>query len=401
MWVNSHKQTKEKKENGIMARKKKKQAKLKMSYKLLVAILIIALLLCIVFGTMYFVDPVLFKKIFNFNNSGDGSITAGSTVTLKEGDTSVHFMELGNDKAGDCILVKNGNTEILIDAGSDTDSIETISTYINTYCTDGILEYVIVTHGDRDHIACFAGTTSVSYQTIFDRYECEIIIDAPLTSKTSAMHNRYVAKRDAEVANGATHYTALQCCKETDGAKRVYNIADNVSMEILYNYYYDHTSSDENNYSVCMMLTAGNYKYLFTGDLEKSGEEHLVANNSLGKVNVYKAGHHGSKTSSTITLLDVIRPDIVVFTAAMGVQEYTSNLDNVFPTLKAVKNITKYTTNMYCPRVVNEEGKSDLYNGNIVIISDATSIRVVCSNITGNITANQWYKDYRASKLSA
>ena len=34
------------------------------------------------------------------------------------GDLSIHFMELGNEYAGDSIYIKAGETDILIDAGS-------------------------------------------------------------------------------------------------------------------------------------------------------------------------------------------------------------------------------------------------------------------------------------------
>ena len=62
------------------------------------------------------------------------------------GEISFHFMALGNEKAGDCVYVKAGKNDILIDAGSDYDSVDEISSYINRYVTDGTIEYLIVTH---------------------------------------------------------------------------------------------------------------------------------------------------------------------------------------------------------------------------------------------------------------
>jgi hypothetical protein len=59
--------------------------------------------------------------------------------------------------SGDCALVKVGDTEVLIDAGSKRDSAITLVPYIKQYCTDGILEYVIATHAHEDHIAAFVG----------------------------------------------------------------------------------------------------------------------------------------------------------------------------------------------------------------------------------------------------
>ena len=65
--------------------------------------------------------------------------------SLVEGELQIHFLELGNKYTGDCTYIKAGEVDVLIDAGSKTSSISTISAYINQYVTDGKLEYVIVT----------------------------------------------------------------------------------------------------------------------------------------------------------------------------------------------------------------------------------------------------------------
>lgn len=89
-----------------------------------------------------------------------------------------------------------------------------------------------------------------------------------------------MSKRDAEVESGAVHYTALDCWKEENGAQRSYEIAEGITMNILYNVFYEEKTSDENDYSVCMLLSQGENHYLFTGDLEKDGEAALVKNNA-------------------------------------------------------------------------------------------------------------------------
>ena len=137
-----------------------------------------------------------------------------------EGELSFHFMMLGNDKAGDSVYVKAGDNDILIDGGSDYDSIDDITSYVNQYCADNTLEYVIVTHADMDHIACFGGEKNGD--SIFDVYEVETIIDFPKTNKTTEVYGRYVEEREAEIEDGNTsHYTALECYNNENGAKRV------------------------------------------------------------------------------------------------------------------------------------------------------------------------------------
>ena len=81
----------------------------------------------------------------------------------------IHFMMLGNDAAGDCTYIKAGDTDILIDAGSTKESYITTSAYINKYCKDKKLEYVVATHGDADHIYAFP--------KFFQNYEVDTVID--------------------------------------------------------------------------------------------------------------------------------------------------------------------------------------------------------------------------------
>ncbi len=384
-----------------MARRRARKPKL--TKGLFVTLVILLLLICIAGFVLYKFYPDTYKKWFGLDEvqpSGEVGAQQSDLVTLASNDVSVHFLELGNEDSGDCSLIKVGDVEVLVDAGSDTNSIDTISAYIDKYCTDDILEYVIVTHGDTDHIACFAGTGGATYQTIFDRYDCRTIIDFPKTTKSTATYNRYISERDAEIAKGAVHYDALQCYNNEGGASRIITLADGVEIEFLYNIFYEEATTDENENSVCFILRDDNYKYLFTGDLENAGEKALVDNNQavLGKVDVFKAGHHGSKTSNTIDLLNVIDPEIVVFCCAMGRNQYHALPENIFPTQIAVDNVMQYTTNMYCSRALNEEtGDVELYNGNIVIVSNASGMTVHCSNITDNITHNAWFQKYRMS----
>lgn len=331
----------------------------------------------VVFAFIFFVIAVI--GYYVYKNYFQKQETPPPVVI--DGELSFHFLQLGNDHSGDCIYVKAGDNDILIDAGSETNSVTTIRNYLNTYCTDNILEYVIVTHGDSDHISGFAGTTSEN-TSIFDYYECKVIIDFPKTEKTTATYGRYVNKRDAEVSAGAKHYTALECYLESvEGAKKSYTLGDGISLNILYNYYYENDSSKENNYSVCVMFTHGDRNFLFTGDLELSGEEKLVELNQLPEVELYKAGHHGSKTSSNDVLLSTIKPKIVAITCVAAEPSYGDGYG--FPHQQVIDNISKYTDKVYVtstcvPDYTNGADVVGL-NGDIVVTSGKSGVTVDCS----------------------
>lgn len=340
-------------------------------------------------------------------------------VVLAEGEISFHFMSLGNANTGDCTYIKAGDVDILIDAGSRANSVDDITKYINNYVTDNTLEYVIVTHADQDHIAGFA-----SSDNIFERYECENIIDftssnKELTTKAGnpTLYAKYLENRDEEVGKGAKHFTALECYNNQNGGKRIYEFSSSMKMEILYNYFYDHKAEDENNYSVCVLFSHGEKHFIFTGDLELEGEQKLVEfyGKSLPKVELYKAGHHGSKTSSNLCLLEVIQPEICVVCCCAGSVEYTQNLENTFPTQKFIDRISEYTDKVYVSIAINVELKDgkykevgDIYmlNGNIVVRSMPdtldeqgkavkSQVQVECSNNNTILKDTEWFNNNR------
>ena len=330
-------------------------------------------------------------------------------VVIENGSMSIHFLELGNKYTGDCTYIKVGeDIDILIDCGSKSNSISTIQAYLDNYVTDNTLEYVIITHAHQDHYAGFATTEKVS--SIFDLYVCENIIDFARTNQkeTAKVYGNYLRELEDEMKAGANHFTALDCWNEeiveqADGemvqAQKEYLLdeVNEISFQILYQKFYEEDASSENDYSVCVMFSHGDRNFLFTGDLEEDGEESLVANNTLSKVELYKAGHHGSKTSSSDALLSVIQPQIVCVCCCAGSSEYTSTKDNQFPTQEFINRVAKYTEAIYvttlCVDYKNDEFTS--FNGNIVVTSTASTFGVNCSNNNTILKDSEWFKENR------
>ncbi|MDR2091463.1 MAG: MBL fold metallo-hydrolase [Clostridiales bacterium] len=341
------------------------------------------------------------------NGSGGGDNGGGKNndaEIIQNGDLSVHFLELGNKYTGDSVYIKSGDVDILIDAGSKNSSAPAIISYLDGYIEDGILEYVVATHAHEDHIAGFfsSGSGAKRIAGIFETYEVKTIIDFPRTESASKTYQNYVAARDEEVAAGARHYTALDCFKNQNGASRKYEIGDGIELEILYNYYYDHDASNENDYSVVVMINYGENRYLFTGDLEKSGEDKLVdyyAQNfgGLKKCVLYKGGHHGSSTSSNEKLLSAIRPEYVCICTCAGSGEYTETVPNQFPTQAFIDRISLYTAKVYVTTLVTDypSNKFEPMNGNIVFLAVNGAFSVVCGNNDTPLKDTDWFLQYR------
>lgn len=359
------------------------------------------------------------------------TVSASGVQEAKAGAVSVHFLELGNKYTGDSTYIKVGeNIDILIDCGSKSDSIATVSSYLNNYVTDGILEYVIVTHGHQDHYAGFATTTKTA--SIFDLYECKNIItftgcNQKSTSEYSqsvidsiygkgalhsynagkatyaGLYDNFLRELKAEKDNGAKVYSSKSFRETFENGKIVLDEENQISLQILNNYYDDeeNQATTENDYSVCTLITQGEKKFLFTGDLEKKGEEELVSRNSLSQVDLFKAGHHGSKTSSNDALLKVIQPKIVCVCCCAGSPEYTKTEKNQFPTVDFIERISQYTDKVYLTSLCEENSYNSntvqSFNGNIVVMAENknSEIELYCSNNSTTLKDTEWFDTYR------
>lgn len=341
----------------------------------------------------------------------DTTSPEGSEAEISESSLSIHFIKFDNDKAGDSTLIKCGDTEVLIDAGSTQASAVTIKNYIDRYCTDGVLEYVVATHADSDHISGLVGTSSNKvYNGVLYSYEIGTIIRFDLSNKSEttdggarSLYGKFLDAVDYAVDKGATAYTALQCWNGTGGAQRTYYLDSEhkVSMNILYNYFYENYASNENDYSVCMLLTqelsGGEYKnYLFTGDLEEKGEEYLVQYNTLPEVELFKAGHHGSPTSSNDCLLSVIKPKYVAVCCCAGTDEYTKNTENQFPSQAFINRVAPYTDYVFVTNMVSDNADGyEPMNGNIVFYTYGGKLKFWCSENNVKLKDTDWFINNR------
>ena len=344
-----------------------------------------------------------------YYTNSDISTVLSKKVTGEDGELSIHFLELGNKYTGDCTYIKYGETDILIDCGSKSSSIPYVENYLKTYMSDDTIEYVIVTHSHTDHFAGFATSEKVS--SIFDLFKIGTIIDfgsATTKDPEKGSLKNYIRERtEAKERYNTTHYDVSVSSKK--GNNKIFKIGENneVELEILYNYYYDHhESSSDNNYSVCSLIRFDGKNFLFTGDLEEhksNGETKLLADNQIlqdiansGKgVDLYKAGHHGSKTSSSENFMAAMKPKMICVCCCAGSAEYTDTIDNQFPTQEFINVVAKYTKYIYvttlCVDWENDEFTS--MNGNIVVIASLVTdeLGIDCSNNTTILKETEWF----------
>ncbi len=377
------------------------------------------------------------------NNQQSGENNSGSNGNNQQGenhdheskivenvvynDFQIHFLELGNAAAGDSVYIKAGDKDILIDAGSKQGSAPVLEEYINKYCTDGKLEYVIATHAHEDHIAGMLGQTSstvtkyknyknqaasfkdkdgntISANGILAYYDIDILIDfGTQTNSTANLTKNYYKAVEYAVSKGTVHYSAYDCFNNVGEAKSTYQLTDDISFDIIYNYFYSNKSSAENNYSVCTLFNYKEHHYLFTGDLEKAGEEKIASyyNKStpaktLPHCDLFKGGHHGSDTSSNECLLSLITPDICCVCTCAGTAEYSKDADTQFPSQAFINRIAKYTSRVYITSMiekVNGAYKLKSMNGTIIVSSDGLDIGLKASNNLTKLKDTTWFNE--------
>ena len=367
--------------------------------------LILAALVIVYFLVPFaFLDNMTFNEYFMHGEEKHTSHHHAEPISFDGiiyDDFKVNFLELGNWYTGDSIFIKAGENDILIDAGSRYNSAATIESFIDENCTDGKLEYVIATHAHEDHIAGFSGGSSKD--GIFYKHQIGTIIEFARTDSTADVYNNYVEARNYAVSRGAKCYTALQAYNDT--TLREISLGTDMKMTTLYQKYYETKASTENDYSVCTLFTYKNHNMLFTGDLESGGEKSLVEKNTLPKVDLYKAGHHGSKTSSSKALMAAIEPDVVVCCCCCGSDEYTTTKNNQFPCQDFINRVAPYTENIFVTTISTSNEKQNKkfasMNGTICFSTDGTKYSVVCSNNNTILKDTEWFKANRTWPTTA
>ena len=216
----------------------------------------------------------------SIQEAGDNSSPVTQQVS---GDTKVHFIDTGHS---DSVLIENNGKFALIDAG-DRDDDTTVKSYLTG---QGVkrLEYLIITHFHADHFGAAdtvvtdfeVGTTFVSNGNADTQVYQDFI-----NSLSNKGLKPSVPLEGGEVSLGNATLT-------------FYNTRGG--------------NSNENNNSLVTLLQSGSRQALFTGDAESQVEANLT---NIGDVDLFKAGHHGSDTSNTSSLLNCIKPEHVVIMA--------------------------------------------------------------------------------------
>lgn len=239
----------------------------------------------------------------------------------------VHFISTGNS---DSILIADNGKFALID-GADNDDEQSLVDYLTK---QGVkeLEYLILTHPDADHCGG---------------------LDAVV--KNFAIKQVFVGNGDADSKTYKDFINACMAKKLQPSvplADKTFKLG-NGSFK-FYNQKANNT--DVNDNSLVALYTNGTTKYLFMGDAGVDVEKALPLK-EIGKVNVLKVGHHGSKTSSSDAFIKAVAPKYAIICCG-------SNNKYGHPHQEVTSILNKYKATTF---------RTDL-NGTVIITSDGTNI---------------------------
>lgn len=286
---------------------------------------------------------------------GQSSDTAANSKAEAKGQLTISMLDIGQ---GDAVLIQTGAKNILIDTGDDKYYEDGKKGKENTQLLSELqklkidhIDTLVMTHAHADHIG--------KADKVIAQYGVKELVynGIPSTSKY------FINALKAAKANGTQQVKVK--------AGDVLDFGNGVSFEIVspsQSLIDEDTAAikakkkvDVNNESVVGRLTFGNFAMLFTGDAEGPVEKDMVA--SYGKklkCQVLKAGHHGSKTSSTAEFLKLVQPESVVMSLGVN-NQYGHPHEALLNRLQkqGIKNI--YRTDA---------------NGTITIVSDGSSYSI-------------------------
>jgi competence protein ComEC len=153
---------------------------------------------------------------------------------------------------------------------------------------------VIGTHPDSDHVGGLVD--------VLDRYTVNTILRTENTGN-SATWNAYAQ---------ASAYEDAQLLYARSG--QVFALGNDVFLKVLYPLY-DTAEIDSNASSIIVQIIYGDTKILLTGDSPKRIEEYLVQEGFDLESDVLKAGHHGSRTSTSEMFLEAVNPKYAIISA--------------------------------------------------------------------------------------
>jgi competence protein ComEC len=271
-------------------------------------------------------------------------------------DLQVHFINVGQ---GDSILVISPNgKKLLVDAGihPDKDAVWNPFNYIRKLKEEGKIndlriDYAIITHPHDDHYK------GLSYLCGKDK-----------KSKDFSIANLYYSV-DEQKSYGQFWKCLEAIRKDTKSFGQIsargppLDMGNEIELTILYPFQPVVTpNQDKNDDSVVLKLKYKNVSVLLTGDASSKVEKQLLEKDIQSSV--LKLGHHGSKTASSKSFLEKVKPGSDFYAVVSANCEdgkgktYGHPNKESLERLKALGEVNLYRTDLHGTIVFTTDGES-------------------------------------------
>lgn len=211
-----------------------------------------------------------------------------------DGFTHVFILDVGQ---GDGIfIVGPSGQQLLIDAGPDLSALSAISRRMSFF--DRTIDVAILTHPHLDHLYAFP--------ELFERMDVRSTILTGVAVDLPQYKDMLAILKEKQLP-----------VLIADPAHDI-DLGDGLMLDILWPppvYAGNATDKDINDTSIVAMLRYGQDSILLTGDMEEAEENELLASGADLHATILKAGHHGSRTSTSTGLLLAVDPDLAVISA--------------------------------------------------------------------------------------
>ncbi|MBI1833671.1 MAG: MBL fold metallo-hydrolase [Candidatus Andersenbacteria bacterium] len=231
------------------------------------------------------------RDLGQLTSTGILAISFAVAALAGEPTSKVVFLDVGQ---GDSILLQDGMQQILIDGGKGDIVLERLAEEVPYF--DRSIEVIISTHPDQDHLE--------GLLHILQRYDVKLVLlpqaakeDALQEAWLNLLHEKNIPYRFAwsgQTLSVGNMKLSILGPFDTDAARAA-------------------TRGNINNASVSTRLDYNGLSFLLTGDAELQAEQLLVHTLPLQlNVDILKAGHHGSNSSTHTPLIRAASPAAAV-----------------------------------------------------------------------------------------
>ena len=202
-------------------------------------------------------------------------------------DMKVHFIDVGQ---GDSILIQSPDGKnILVDGGTKAAGTDVVA-FLKSKGVKN-LDYVVATHPDADHIG---GLISVLNSFVVSNFinSGKVHTTQTYAEMLTLVDNKninYIEPKNAEILIG--------------------NWTSDFYLQVLY---VDGNASETNDASIVIKTGYRDIDFLLMADASSDIENYLLKTYDDVSVDVLKAGHHGSSTSSSTTFINAVKPTTTI-----------------------------------------------------------------------------------------